>query len=281
MGGAYLNDPASGRRTVGFDEFRKSYSEIAFSFELGSQFAKRGGRPSALGGLIGRLSRSRIALVFVVLAGLALVIPNLAAAALQRVFIDGILVEGHLTWLRPLLFAVAATALMRLAAAGLQQVYLGRLEVRLTLAESLGFLRHALQLPVGFFQRRFTGDIVGAGVADGARGWPGIGRAGNDGRQLAHAGRLRGPDAPLRHLVDRHRRGDQRLQPVGAAGGPSIPRRSEPVHRADPRPSAGRSHVGDSDHREHQGDRFRVGPARAVDRRAGPDDQRRAGTGRL
>ena len=95
-----------------------------------------------------------------VLAGLALVIPNLAAAALQRVFIDGILVEGHLDWLRPLLFAVAATALMRLAAAGLQQVYLTRLEVRLTLAESLGFLRHALQLPVAFFQRRFTGDIV-------------------------------------------------------------------------------------------------------------------------
>ncbi len=159
-GRAYLNDPAIGRRSVAFDEFRKCFGEIAFSFEPGPQFSKRGGRPSALAGLARRLSRSRIALVFVVLAGLAMVIPDLAAASLQRVFIDGILVEGHLTWLRPLLFAVAATALMRLAAAGLQQVYLTRLEVRLTLAESLGFLRHALQLPVVFFQRRFTGDIV-------------------------------------------------------------------------------------------------------------------------
>ena len=95
-----------------------------------------------------------------ILAGLALVIPNLAAAAFLRLFIDGILVEGHRDWLRPLLLAIAGTAVMRLAAAGLQQVYLTRLEIRLMLGESLGFIRHALGLPVAFFQRRFTGDIV-------------------------------------------------------------------------------------------------------------------------
>jgi NHLM bacteriocin system ABC transporter peptidase/ATP-binding protein/NHLM bacteriocin system ABC transporter ATP-binding protein len=155
-----LNDPAVGRRTVDTDEFRRCYTGIAFSFEPGPGFTKRGGRPGALAGLVARLSRSRVALGFVILAGLALAIPDLAAAALQRVYIDGVLIEGHVDWLRPLLIAVGATALMRLAASGLQQVHLTRLEVRLTLAESLGFLRHALQLPVVFFQRRYTGDIV-------------------------------------------------------------------------------------------------------------------------
>ncbi len=159
-GRAYLNDPAIGRRTVSFDEFKRHYTEIAFSFEPRRDFERRGGRRGTLAGLAARLARSRVALVFVVLAGLALVIPNLAAAALQRVFVDGILVERHIEWLRPLFLAVAATAIMRLAASALQQVYLTRLEVRLTLSESLGFLRHALQLPVVFFQRRFTGDIV-------------------------------------------------------------------------------------------------------------------------
>ncbi|MHB1561877.1 MAG: cysteine peptidase family C39 domain-containing protein, partial [Isosphaeraceae bacterium] len=159
-GRVYLNDPAIGRRTVRFDEFKLRYTEIAFSFQPTGGFRRRGGRRGTLAGLASRLARSRVALAFVVLAGLALVIPNLAAAALQRVFVDGILVEGHVEWLRPLLFAVGATAIMRLAASALQQVYLTRLEVRLTLAESLGFLRHALHLPVVFFQRRFTGDIV-------------------------------------------------------------------------------------------------------------------------
>jgi len=159
-GRVYLNDPAIGRRTVGEDEFQRSYSGIAFTFEPGPQFVKQGRRPSALLGLVRRLSNSKTALVFVILAGLALVIPNLVSAAFQRVFIDDILVEGHLDWLKPLLLAMALTAVLRLVAASLQQLYLTRLEVRLTLVESIEFLWHALRLPVSFFQHRWTGDIV-------------------------------------------------------------------------------------------------------------------------
>ena len=78
-GKVYLNDPASGRRTIGFDEFERGYSGIAFTFEPGPQFVKEGKRPSAVLGLVRRLSTSKTALVFVILAGLALVIPNLVA----------------------------------------------------------------------------------------------------------------------------------------------------------------------------------------------------------
>ena len=52
-----------------------------------------------------------------ILAGLALVIPNLVTAAFQRVFVDEILVQGHHDWLRPLLMAMVLTAMLRLAAA--------------------------------------------------------------------------------------------------------------------------------------------------------------------
>jgi len=159
-GKVYLNDPASGRRTIGFDEFERGYTEIAFTFERGPHFARQGKRPSALLGLARRLSASKTALVFVILAGLALVIPNLVLAAFQRVFVDEILVEGHHEWLKPLLWAMALTAALRLAAAALEQVYLTRLEVRLTLVESIEFMWHVLRLPVAFFQHRWTGDIV-------------------------------------------------------------------------------------------------------------------------
>ena len=160
-GKVYLNDPASGRRTVGFDEFEPSYSGIALTFEPGPEFAKEGKRPSALVGLVRRLSSSKIALVFVILAGLALVMPNLLLAAYQRVFIDEILIQGHNTWLKPLLWAMGVTALFRLAAAGLEQAYLTRLEIRLTLVESIGFMWHILRLPITFFQHRWIGDLVG------------------------------------------------------------------------------------------------------------------------
>jgi NHLM bacteriocin system ABC transporter peptidase/ATP-binding protein/NHLM bacteriocin system ABC transporter ATP-binding protein len=164
----YLNDPATGRRTIGIDEFERDYSGIAFTFEPGPAFVKQGQRPSAALGLLRRLATSKAALVFVILAGLALVIPNLAAAAFQRVFVDEILVEGHRDWLRPLLLAMALTAALRLAAAALEQTYLTRLEVRLALDEAVKFMSHILRFPVTFFQQRFTGDLV-ARAANTAR----------------------------------------------------------------------------------------------------------------
>jgi NHLM bacteriocin system ABC transporter peptidase/ATP-binding protein/NHLM bacteriocin system ABC transporter ATP-binding protein len=163
-GKVYLNDPAIGRRTMGMDEFRRGYTEIAFSFEPGPQFIKQRRGPGALRGLIRRLSTSRGSLLFVLLAGLALVIPNLVSAGFQRVFVDDILVEGRHDWLRPLLWAMALTAGVRLAATGLQQVYLTRLELRLMLSESVQFLWHVLRLPLAFSQHRFTGDLVSRAV---------------------------------------------------------------------------------------------------------------------
>jgi NHLM bacteriocin system ABC transporter peptidase/ATP-binding protein/NHLM bacteriocin system ABC transporter ATP-binding protein len=159
-GRVFLNDPAIGRRSVSQDEFQRGYSGIAFTFEPGPQFVKEGRRPSAVRGLVRRLWTSKAALVFVVLAGLAMVVPNLVSAAFQRIFIDDILIERRLGWLKLLLFAMAVTALARLAAAWLQQLYLNRLEIRLALVESVEFLWHVLRLPVTFFQRRWTGDIV-------------------------------------------------------------------------------------------------------------------------
>jgi NHLM bacteriocin system ABC transporter peptidase/ATP-binding protein/NHLM bacteriocin system ABC transporter ATP-binding protein len=155
-----LNDPAIGRRTISTEEFRRGYSGIAFTFERSPRFVKGGHRPSALLGLAHRLSSSKAALALVILAGLVLVFPNIVTASFHRLFIDAILIEGHRDWLRPLLWAMALTALVRWAAAALQQLYLTRLEVRLALGESLRFVWHVLRLPVSFFQYRFTGDIV-------------------------------------------------------------------------------------------------------------------------
>ncbi len=168
LGKVYINDPASGRRTIGFDEFKEGYTGIGLTFEVGPQFVKQGRRPSIFRGLARRLATSRTAIVFVVLGGLALVIPNLVTAAFQLVFMDEILIQGHHNWLKPLLMAMLLTALLRIAAAALQQLYLTRLEVKLTLEESLKFLTHVLRLPLTFFQRRYTGDIV-ARVASTAR----------------------------------------------------------------------------------------------------------------
>ncbi len=80
-------------------------------------------------------------------------------------FIDEILLEGRLPWLRPLLIAMGLTAAVRLSAVALGQAYLTRLEIRLAMVESLGFLGHVFRLPIAFFHNRLTGDLVSRAIS--------------------------------------------------------------------------------------------------------------------
>ncbi len=155
----FLNDPASGPRTVSSAEFDESFTGVVLAFEPGPEFRAGGRRPSAARGLRERLAGSGTALGFIVLVNLCLILPGLVVPAFARIFIDYYLVE-HLTgWLYPLLAGMVATAVVRAALTGLQQHYLTRLQARLALAAAGRFLWHVLQLPVTFFVHRQAGEI--------------------------------------------------------------------------------------------------------------------------
>ena len=109
-GKVYLNDPACGPRTVSSEEFDQSFTGVALSFEKTAEFKKGGEKRSLVKLLKKRLPGSGLALSYLVLATLALVIPNIAIAAFSRVYIDNVVVEGMARWLRPLLVAMALTA---------------------------------------------------------------------------------------------------------------------------------------------------------------------------
>jgi NHLM bacteriocin system ABC transporter peptidase/ATP-binding protein len=157
----YLNDPASGRRTVSWQEFDESFTGIALTFAPGPDFQRDGTAYSLWGGLRSRLRGSRTAVAFVVLAGLMLVVPGLLAPAFTRVFIDRYLVAGVHDWLPPLLEGMAATVVLLVALTVLQQFYLYRLGQRLSLGGSSRYFWHVLRLPMTFFSMRFAGDIAG------------------------------------------------------------------------------------------------------------------------
>ena len=155
----YLNDPASGPRVVTAQEFDQSFTGVVLTFEPGPDFTRGGQAPSMLASLARRLAGSEVALAYVVLAGLALVVPGLVIPTFSRVFVDYYLVGGLKSWLAPLLVGMALTACLRAALTWLQQYYLLRLETKLALSTSSRFFQHVLQLPVEFFSQRYGGEI--------------------------------------------------------------------------------------------------------------------------
>lgn len=154
----YINDPASGPRTVTLEEFDEAFTGVVLTFEPTEAFQRVGHRPNLLRSLAARLRHSRVALLYVILVSLALVIPGLLVPAFTRIFVDYILVTGQ-DWLPGLLLAMGMTAVIRAVLTWLQQHYLLRLETRLALSTSSAFMWHVLSLPIEFFLQRFHGEI--------------------------------------------------------------------------------------------------------------------------
>jgi NHLM bacteriocin system ABC transporter peptidase/ATP-binding protein len=154
-----LNDPAVGPRLVSEEELDQAFTGVVMTFKPGAGFERRGDPPKLIPALRRRLAGSRAALAFVLLAGLGLVIPGLAVPVFSKLFVDGVLLEGHVEWLRPLLLAMGITALVLGVLTWLQQTYLLRLETRLAVGASSRFFWHVLRLPAEFFSQRYAGDI--------------------------------------------------------------------------------------------------------------------------
>ena len=158
--GCWLNDPATGRRRVTWEEMDTSFSGIALTFDLTPAFSKGGEQPSVVKMLSKQLTGAERALTFLVLCGLAMVVPGLIIPTFLRVFVDDVLVAHMDGWLRPLLIAITLTLVVRTALGWLQQKYIRRLQTRLLVTNTSAFFEHVLHLPVEFFAQRYSGDIA-------------------------------------------------------------------------------------------------------------------------
>jgi NHLM bacteriocin system ABC transporter peptidase/ATP-binding protein len=156
----YLNDPASGPRVVTPDELDRAFTGVVLTLQPTAEFKPQGKRPALLPSLLGRLTGSNAALLFVVLAGLLMVLPGLVVPIFSMVFVDEVLVASKTDWLPALIGGMAITAVLRAALTALQRAYLLQLVMKLGVAMSSSFLWHALRLPVPFFFARSPGDLA-------------------------------------------------------------------------------------------------------------------------
>jgi NHLM bacteriocin system ABC transporter peptidase/ATP-binding protein len=157
----YLNDPASGRRRVRMAEFDAMFTGVVLTFEPGQDFAASDERPSLAAALVARTSGARLAVLYVLLASLALVLPGLVLPVMARAFVDYVLVRELNDWLGPIVIGMALTALLRFVLLELRGLVLTRAETRLAVDGARDMFLHMLRLPIAFFGSRFAGEVAG------------------------------------------------------------------------------------------------------------------------
>ncbi len=157
----YLNDPASGRRTVSLEEFTESYAGIVFRFEPAPGFRAGGAKPSTWRAIARRMGGASTAVVFAVVTGVAILAAEVVGATFAPLFVDHIMVSERRPWIRPLLVTMGLVLLFRLLIGFMQLAGLLRLKWSLAATHSARFVWHVLRLPTAFYQQRYAGDIAG------------------------------------------------------------------------------------------------------------------------
>ncbi|KMO98917.1 NHLP family bacteriocin export ABC transporter peptidase/permease/ATPase subunit [Streptomyces roseus] len=158
--GAYVNDPAKGRRFVPMEEFDTAFTGIALVFEPGPRFRRTGRRQGVMSAMPARLRGTSGTMLAAVLSSLLLVAVGATVPALSRTYIDTFLI-GEQTSLLGVVFAALGAALVLTAVlTWLQQANLLRGRIISSTLGSARFLRHLLRLPVSFFTQRNPADLV-------------------------------------------------------------------------------------------------------------------------
>jgi len=156
-----LNDPALGPRTVSREEFDRSYTGIVLTMEPGNSFQRGGRAPTVWPIVLKRMLSEPLAALFIVCAGLLLILPQLVMPVFAQVYLDEVIGNNLNQWLKPMLWAMAFTIGVQVLLKHLQLVGTRNLEKSLTRRFSIGFEHQILALPERFYSQRHASDIAG------------------------------------------------------------------------------------------------------------------------
>lgn len=156
----YLNDPAVGRRSVAWADFKTSYTGIALEISPGEKFQASGHRYSVIKDIRKKLWQDKWAVLFVMLIGLCMIVFQLASPVMSQIFLDDILTGKHPDWMTNLMLAMTLSFALSGILTFMRSWCLTKWQEKITLADSSSFFWHLLKLPMEFFQQRFAGEIA-------------------------------------------------------------------------------------------------------------------------
>lgn len=158
--GAVINDPAGGRELIPLEEFCRSFTGIAMTFQPSEQFEPYGEPSRGVAGVCQRLRGNGAILVFVLTMGMILSILELTKPAFYKVFTDEILLGGSNQKIYHLLLVMSVVLVLSFFAGLLRHLFLAKLQTKMSIDGSASFFWHVLHLPVSFFAQRYTGDVA-------------------------------------------------------------------------------------------------------------------------
>ena len=159
-GKAYLSDPASGRRSVDWEEFKASFTGVVLELRPGTGFEAGGRDPSLYRAVPALIRPYRSLMPWLALVSLVGALPELFIAGATSQFIDGFLQEGRDNIAVPVIWITGIAVLVLIALVNLQKLLLRNLGNLLLKRTSSLLYVSLFSLPYRYFVQRMRGEVA-------------------------------------------------------------------------------------------------------------------------
>lgn len=158
--GAWVVDPAAGRRLVTWSELRTAFTGIAITLEPAAGFTSEERRQSGIGRYLRSVLRESSTLTRVLGTSLLLQALALALPFLTGIVVDRVVPRADVNLLTILTLGLIGVVGFHFVTTLVRARLLLRLRVQLDSRMTLDFLDHLVELPYSFFQHRSAGDLM-------------------------------------------------------------------------------------------------------------------------
>jgi ATP-binding cassette, subfamily B, bacterial HlyB/CyaB len=155
-----VSDPARGKLLLPRQEFLDGWTGYALLLEPTQRLRQTKSEKPSLGRFLGLLTPYRSVTLQIILASLLIQLFGIITPLFTQIILDKVVVNKSLTTLNVFSLGALLFGVWAIIMTGIRQYLVSYLSNRLDLTMISGFIRHALMLPLKFFEDRHVGDII-------------------------------------------------------------------------------------------------------------------------
>jgi ATP-binding cassette subfamily B protein len=155
-----VSDPARGRLSLDRQEFLRGWTGYALLLDPTEHLEQLKNEKPSLGRFVGLLVPYRSVAFQIIFASLLIQIFGIITPLFTQIILDQVVVNRTLTTLHVFSIGALLFGIWGIMLSGIRQYLVSYLSNRLDLSMIGGFIRHALMLPLRFFEDRHVGDII-------------------------------------------------------------------------------------------------------------------------
>jgi ATP-binding cassette, subfamily B, bacterial HlyB/CyaB len=155
-----VSDPAIGQRTLTHAQFKAGWTGYAILLQPTTRWNEIDQDKQSLWQLANLVTPHWFLLLEIFIASIFIQLLGLITPIFTQLILDRVVVQGSQLTLTAVGLGLLIFGLFRVVMSGLRQYLLDHTANRVNTALVIGFIKHTLRLPLGFFESRYVGDII-------------------------------------------------------------------------------------------------------------------------